>query len=114
MKTPLLFVALLPLLLVGCASSDYVSDYPTYYGPGYYYDRGYYGPPPVTVSYYSGGSYHGYHHYANNYHRSYASAPSHTTTATRVSSNTVTRSSGGSHTTTATRTAHVRSSRVNN
>jgi len=78
MKPYFLLLILLPLLLVGCAPSGYVSDYPVYAGPGYYDPGYYYAPPPVTVSYYNGGYYHGYHHYSNAPHRSYASNVSHT------------------------------------
>jgi len=80
----LLSVAVIPLILTGCADGGYVAD-SGYYGPGYY-------GPDVSVGYYNGGGgyyhrdyYHGgggyYHHYASNnhgnYHHAYANNSSH-------------------------------------
>ena len=66
MKSTFLSLALIPLLLTGCAvGGGYYSDYPGYYGPDYYDG----GPYIGFSSYgYDGGRYHGYRHYDSDYH----------------------------------------------
>jgi len=110
MKPYLLSLALLPLLLAGCAPSGYVGDYP---GPGYY-GPDYYPGPVVGVNYYDNGGYYsrGYHHYANNYHHAYAGSTRtsyHTSSGTRFASTSGGRHASGSH---GTASAHVSSGHV--
>jgi hypothetical protein len=69
MKPVLLSLALIPLLLTGCATSGYYSDYPGYYYNDYGYDPGYYGGPVVGFAFDDRDHYHhGYHHYDSGYH----------------------------------------------
>lgn len=91
MKSILLPLALIPILLTGCTTSGYYSDYPGYAYPAGYYDGPYYGyGPTIGFGYYDGGYYrHDYHHYAGNYHHGYSGHGSfHNTRVASVSHNT--------------------------
>ena len=120
MKSILLPLALIPVLLTGCASSGgYYSDYPAgAYPPGYYDYGPYYNyGPSVGVTYYDGGGYyhhgynHDYHHYDSgthvasvnhgSFHNSRMASASHTSHVSghaSAASHTASVSSGSFHT----------------
>jgi len=113
MKSLLLSLALTPLLLTGCATSGYYSDYPGYYydGPGYaYYDE-----PVVGIGFYDReGYHHDYHRYDTDAHHGYGGyASSHTAyhSTTRVAS--VSRSNATHASQHASRSVSVSSGRHN-
>lgn len=96
MKALLPCLALVPLLLTGCADTGYYNAYPDYYG---YYGPAYYGPT-VGIYSYDRGYYHHhyYHHGGGGYYHGHGST--HTTSRASVSGHSHsagTGSHGGGH-----------------
>lgn len=104
MKKILFSSILVPLVLTGCATTGYYSDYPGYYGPAYYEG------PDVGIAFVGGDNYHHDHHY-DSYHSSYAgSHASYHSSAHYAATSTSAHASHGSHSASVSSgTAHVSS-----